>query len=198
MKSNKIKDVEVYEEHKDAGYPKAAIVVRTEYGDIAAGSDFVDYHPHNIRNTNNITDNLDISGMLRSIGSFDLDVSDVSYDECVYMLSCRDFETDEKFVNHMESLGYWREDIPSWAWAAHHSVSRIYVGSTTRPQKRINEHLGESFEYDGAKFTEIFKPKRVSTIVFPTIELREMERRVAEHQERIGDNDFVSSDMLYR
>jgi len=196
MEADYVRDVEVYEEHKTAGYPKASIVIRTEYGDVSFGSDFVDYHPHNIRNTSDITDRLDISGMLQEVNSFDLGLGNVSYDECVYILSCRDFGTDDAFVNHMESIGYWRDKIPSWAWAAHYAVDRVYVGSTTRPQKRINEHLGDSVEYDGAKFTKIFKPESIETVIFPAIELREMERRVAEHQDFIGDNDFVSSDML--
>lgn len=91
----------------------------------------------------------------------------------VYTLRCSDYTTDQKFKTEArEWMDYyaswdgnedwdWDGEIPSWAWAAHYADSRVYVGYTNNPYRRISEHIDTE---KSALFTTIFPPELVLDI----------------------------------
>lgn len=81
-----------------------------------------------------------------------------------YAIKCGSPDTERLFKKKAKRV-LNQQDIPSWAWAAYHEPTRIYVGGTHRPDERIQEHLGRSYEYEGAVFTEIFEPIKIKTIL---------------------------------
>lgn len=81
-----------------------------------------------------------------------------------YSLQCGSPETDDRLKQRAQRALSQR-NVPPWAWAAYYKPKRIYVGGTYRPDTRIEEHLGHSYEYEGSVFTEIFQPIGIETIM---------------------------------
>lgn len=105
-----------------------------------------------------------------------------------YSLRCDSPETDDALKLRAQRVLDQR-NVPSWVWAAYYKPGRIYVGGTYRPDARIREHLGQSYEYEGSVFTEIFQPTGIETIMLSLGESPyDLEQQEAEWWE--DDPDF--------
>lgn len=81
-----------------------------------------------------------------------------------YVLQCDTPRTDN-ILKRKTRRALNQRSVPSWVWAAYNAASRVYIGGTYRPDTRIQEHLGESYEYEGSVFTEIFEPVGIKALL---------------------------------
>lgn len=114
----------------------------------------------------------------------------------VYTIDCMKPDSDEKLKQRARRVLSQRE-IPSWVWAAYHSVNREYIGGTHRPDERMHEHMGLSGDFDGANFTEIFRPSKIQSLILCLSDnVYEIEEREAEYWQ--DKSDFNGCEFIYQ
>lgn len=170
------------QESENSSYPETNTVVDFDGGQIGFGDAFIEVLPQYIDSGVYVNQDNHISGLLQIVSDRteaiearlgeplitkqdgELQLSD-SIEGIVYSFKCITPQTEE-ILKQKARRALPEHDIPSWVWAAYYAVNVIYIGVTHRPDERIDEHLwGSGENYDGAKFTQIFPPKEIESVV---------------------------------
>lgn len=164
-----------------SNYPDADTVIEIDGGQVAIGDSFIHILPNGIASGVYATQDEPISGLLWIVDdrtdaietklgepliedrNDTLRISD-QVTGIVYTLKCQKPSTDQSLKNTARQA-LSQQSIPSWVWAAYNSAFVRYVGGTHRPDERMLEHMGLSGAFDGAKFTEIFSPAKITSLV---------------------------------
>ena len=162
-------------------YPDANTVVEIDGGQVAIGDSFIEILPHGIASGMYATQDEPISGLLWIVDDR-TDAIETKLGEpliqdrndtlrisgqvtgIVYTLKCQKPSTDQSLKNKARQA-LSQQSVPSWVWAAYNTATVRYVGGTYRPDERMVEHMGLSGAFDGAKFTEIFPPTKITSLV---------------------------------
>ena len=170
------------QESESSSYLDANTVVDFNGGQIAFGDECIEVLPQHIDSGVYVNQDNHISGFLQIVSDRteaikarlgepviteqdgELRLSD-SIEGIVYSFKCRTPQTEE-ILKQKARRALSEHDIPSWVWAAYYAVNVVYIGGTHRPDERIDEHLwGSGEKHDGAKFTQIFPPKEIESVV---------------------------------